>query len=278
MTTGAALTLDLRKQPNDAVIDRVERALQVRLDRTAPVVKRRSIGLPTDRQTWVRIEARPLDRISGQGWNGVEAAAVLHGIAKPVWQQGVAWSDPTQATMWRADETDLVTAPPIKPGGVLTSDPALTDSWWLTLTSSLAALASQPTTRIAGLQPITQDRITSTIHSAFPGVDTTIDEWTTAHADLAWANLTAPQCHILDWEDWGFAPRGYDAATLRGESLALPELANRVHREFQQDQDSRSGTIALLFQCSKYINAGERAAPLYEPALVLANDLVRKLR
>jgi hypothetical protein len=52
---------------------------------------------------------RSIDRITGQGWNGVEAAAVLRGVAKPAWRQGVAWHDAERGVMWRADETDLVT-------------------------------------------------------------------------------------------------------------------------------------------------------------------------
>lgn len=44
--------------------------------------------------------------------------------------------------MWRADETDLVTAAPIKPGGILATDPRLPAAWWSTLESSLDALAA----------------------------------------------------------------------------------------------------------------------------------------
>jgi len=277
MTTGTAV-LDLRKQSVDDVIDRVEEALRVRLNRTSPVVKRRSIGLPTDQRTWVRIEARSVERINGQSWNGVEAAAVLHGIAKPEWHQGIAWSEPAQALMWRADETELIAAPSIKPGGVLTVDPGLSDIWWSTLTASLNALAGQGTTRVAGLQPITQQRISSVIGELYPDLDATVDEWRTAHADLAWANLTAPECVILDWEDWGIAPRGYDAATLWGESLAVPGLPERVYRECQSDMDSRSGKLMRLFQCSKYIRSGERSEPLYTPAKAQADSLVTELR
>jgi hypothetical protein len=248
------------------------------LDRERMIRKRRSLGLPTDRDTWVRIEARAIERIDGQGWNGVEAAAVLHGVAMPTWFQGMAWSEAARGLMWRADETELVAAQPIKPGGILTVAPELSDAWWSTLNASLDALAGQRTSRIAGLRPITQERISATIGSVFPGVDTTIEEWTTAHADLAWANLTAPECYLLDWEDWGIAPRGYDSATLLGESLAVPSLADRVYQERRADLDTRSGTLALLFQCSKYISAGEASGPLLEPAKALPARLVSRLQ
>ena len=234
--------------------------------------------MPTSGATWVRVEVRPLDRIGGQSWNGVEAAAAIQGVAKPAWFQGVSWFDRDASLMWRADETELVTAPAIKPGGTLQVAPDLSDEWWATLNSSLDALSEQPTTRVAGLQPITQARITATIDAAFPGVDATVDEWTTNHADLAWANLTSPACVVLDWEDWGLAPRGYDSATLLGESLAIPGLAERVSRERHKDLATRSGLVAQLYQCSKYINAGEFAGVLYEPARVLAESVLSALR
>lgn len=69
----------------------------------------------------------------------------------------------------------------------------------------------------------------------FSDVDTTVEEWTAAHADLAWANLTTPNCYFLDWEDWGTAPRGWDAASLWSESLAVPALADRVYQERRAD-------------------------------------------
>jgi hypothetical protein len=107
---------DLRKEPRDEVIDRVECSLQTRLDRATVMRKRRSTGLASDRGTWVRIEMRSIDRITGQGWNGVEAAAVLRCVSKPAWRQGVAWHDAERGVMWRADETDLVTDAPDQAG------------------------------------------------------------------------------------------------------------------------------------------------------------------
>ncbi|MGH3830646.1 MAG: hypothetical protein ACRDRS_09395 [Pseudonocardiaceae bacterium] len=87
-----------------------------------------------------------------------------------------------------------------------------------------------------------------------------------AHADLAWANLTAPECWLLDWEDWGLAPRGWDAATLWGNSLAVPELVARVQREYRVDLGSRSGLLSQLYFCSEMISAGDDyAGPLAEP-------------
>jgi hypothetical protein len=193
----------------------------------------------------------------------------------PAWHQGIAWVDHELGVMWRADETDLVTDQPIKPGGILTVLPELSDAWWTTVNSSLDALAKHVTTR----QAVDQERVTSAIHRLFPQVDVTVDEWAVAHADLAWANLTAPACYFLDWEDWGLAPRGYDAASLWRESLAIPELANRVRRERAADLTCRSGKVAQLYACAVILHAGsDYAGPHFEPAQTAADELVMELR
>lgn len=64
----AAVRLGLRRVTVEDVVDTVEKALHTRLDSTAAVIKRRSMGFPSDRGTWVRIECRGLERLDGQGW------------------------------------------------------------------------------------------------------------------------------------------------------------------------------------------------------------------
>ncbi len=272
--------LDLRRTPVEDVLNRVECALQTRLVRGHAVRKRRSIGARTDRDTWVRIEVRRPEKIDGQGWNGTECAALLHGIAKPAWYAGTSWHDPGRGMMWRADETSLVAQAPIKPGGILTVDPHLPEAWWATLDASLTTLAAAPTTRLAtpDTEPVTQERLTATIERVFPGrLDTHLAEWTTAHADLNWANLTGPQCWLLDWEDWGRAPRGLDAANLWVNSLAVPALAHRVRHHRQADLESRSGKLAALFYCAQIIAVSDDSDPLLAPATGEAASLLEEL-
>lgn len=64
VSTGRAA--DLRVQPVDEVLDRIERSLQVRLLPDTVVRKRRTVGARTDRDTWVRIERRLLGKITDQ--------------------------------------------------------------------------------------------------------------------------------------------------------------------------------------------------------------------
>ncbi|MGH3871480.1 MAG: hypothetical protein ACRDSR_08210 [Pseudonocardiaceae bacterium] len=181
--------------------------------------------------------------------------------------------------MWRADETDLVADAPIKPAGPLWIAPELTDGWWATLDGSLTALAGQSTTRVAtpDTVPITQKYLTAVLRKAFPvlsAADTVIEEWQTAHADLNWANLTAPRCWMLDWEDWGRAPRGLDAANLWACSLAVPTLAARVHELRRDDLESHTGRLISLYLLSGRMNSD---GPHREMARIEAERLLAGL-
>jgi hypothetical protein len=140
LTVPSGRAVDLCEELVDEVLERVEQVFRVRFDHDTVVRKRRTIGARTDRQTWVPIERRPCSRIGEQGWNGAECAALLDGVVQPVWHAAVSWRDMDDATVWRADETDLLPGEPVKPGGVLTEDPGLSDEWWAALNGSLDAL------------------------------------------------------------------------------------------------------------------------------------------
>lgn len=282
ISMASARAIDLRKDPIDELLGRVEQVLRVRFVGDTVVRKRRTVGARTDRGTWVRIERRPFVRIGVQGWNGAECAALLEGVAQPVWRAAVSWRDEGDAVMWRADETDLLPGEPVKPGGVLTEDPGLTDAWWAGLNASLDALAGAHTNRVAtpDTVTITQAHVDEVIRAAFPGVlDTSVERWVPAHADLNWANVTGPRFCLFDWEDWGMAPRGLDSASLWAQSLGVPALADRVRRERGEDLGSRDGKVMALFVCAKI--AGPYAHPedpRLEPARRTAERLVEELQ
>ncbi|MGA5729493.1 hypothetical protein ACPCI1_12685 [Streptomyces seoulensis] len=273
--------VDLRKQPVDQTLDQVERSLRTRLDRDTVVRKRRSVGARTDRDTWVRVERRLVDKIGDQGWNGTECAARLKGIAQPEWQACVVWRDADEPVMWRADETELLPGDPIG-AAVLSEDPKLPDEWWRAFNSSLDALATQRTSRVASpdTDTITQALVTGTIRAAFPNSpDTAVEQWVPAHADLNWANMSAPTFSLFDWEDWGNAPRGLDSASLWASSLAVPALADRVLRERRADFASRDGKLMTLFVCSKILGPDAHPQdPRLEPARHMAEQILQDLQ
>ncbi|MGJ7906791.1 phosphotransferase [Actinopolyspora sp. H202] len=277
---GPAVTVDLRQQPHAHAFERVERSLGLVVDRESAVVKRRSVGARSDRNTWVRLEVQPWDSLGTRGWNGVEAAEVLRGVAKPAWYQGVSWLDRDAGLMWRADETQLVTAAPIPAAGVLRHAPELPESWWATFNASLDALATHgpahPATRHTAF--LTQQRIANLITRVFGAdVDTTVEEWVAVHGDFAWPNLTAPECWLLDWEDWGAGPRGFDAACLWMGSLAVPELAERIAAERAVDLSTRSGRLSWLYACAGILDT-ETDPVFTEPARHRTEALLSQLR
>ncbi|MCG3039720.1 hypothetical protein L7D48_03905 [Streptomyces sp. S1A] len=277
----ATAPADLRIEPVDAVLDDVERSLQTRLDWDTLVRKRRSLGARTDRGTWVRIERRRMEKIGSQGWNGTECAAVLEGVAQPRWHRAVVWRQPDGAAMWRADETELLPGAPIGTS-VLATDPRLPDAWWQALNASLDALAAHRTSRVAtpDTVTITQRDVTEAIGRFLPdGIDTTVSQWRPAHADLNWANMTGPEFCLFDWEDWGMAPRGLDAASLWGNSLAVPALAERVRHERRRDLESRDGKLMTLFVCAKILAPDAHPEdPRLEPARRRAARIAEELQ
>lgn len=277
--TGQAV--DLRTQAVDEVLDHVERSLQTRLLRDTVVRKRRSVGGRTDRDTWVRIERRLLDKIPDQGWNGNETAARMEGVSQPEWHGCLVWREARRPVMWRADETGLLPGTPVG-NAVLGEAPVLPEEWWEALNASLDALAAQQTMRVAtpDTVTITQALVTDSIRGVFSDdFDTTVERWVPAHADLNWANMTAPTFSLFDWEDWGSAPLGLDSSSLWASSLAIPALADRVRHERQSDFASRDGKVMTLFACSKILGPyAHPEDPRLEPARRMAERVVEELQ
>ena len=231
----------------------VERATRIRLDRSTVTYGNHghTIGARTKGDMWVRCQWRPLDKINDISWIGVKSAPVLADVAMPQLFRSLEWRDNQRQTMWRADEMQLIASKTVSSNGSVTIAPELSDRWWSTLTRSLENLGRHTTERVS----MTQEHLTRRLTEAFPSVtlNSTVTEWTTAHADLHWGNLTAPECYLLDWENWGRAPRGYDAATLWGFSLGVPRLAERVAQEFRVDLETRPGRLSQLLFCANVL-------------------------
>ncbi len=265
---------DVRVNPHDDVLERVERALDVGLDRTSVIYGEYGAteGFRSSSGTWVRIERRQRWRINSAVWIGLEAAATIRGVRKPEWYQSTSWTDAARDVVWRADEVELVTSSAV---GTTEAAHALPESWWAGLRQSLDALAEHKTERVG----MSQAHLTKRITEVFPDVDATVDEWATAHTDLHWKNVTTDG-HVLDWEDWGAAPRGHDAACLWQASLTDSALAARVQQEFADDLQTQSGRLTQLLQCANAIRIARRrgvSTPLSEAAKTAAEGLLADL-
>lgn len=276
MIEGSA-TPDVRRQDQQVLCGMAERVLDVALDRDQVVVKRRSLGAPSQRGTWVRLSVCTAAAAARRG--GLEVTTALpKAVACPRWLQGWAWRE--GELLWRVEETEQIIEPIVQSGGVLTSDPDLSSGWWQRLHASLQEVATVDIARVATphTYPISQQRITEMLAPSAPEVDAMVTEWTVAHADLSWVNLTAPECWILDWEDVGQAPRGWDAATLWAASLAVPALAGQVQQTFAADLDSRTGMVCQLYQIAELLQAGpDYAGSLFAPAQAARERLISEL-
>ena len=104
----------------------------------------------------------------------------------------------------------------------------LGDAWISGLKLALDRLASQETRRCA----FDPRYVRSVVEERYEAVAPPLHEWYTAHCDLHWNNLTAPELAILDWEVWGLAPPGYDIAMLLAYSANDPALVARLEQAF----------------------------------------------
>ncbi|MER7986945.1 hypothetical protein ABTY53_15325 [Streptomyces noursei] len=202
---------------------------------------------------WLRLGNAPAGR--RHSWDGPETAekALPDFVPRPRLRRTHEWSD--ESYDYRAEVYDRVTHQPLSDVALLERDPGLPDSWWSALRRSLDAVAHLDTDRVA----IRQERL----HWALPkflesDVGTEVPAWSCAHADVQWSNLIGPDLCILDWERWGLAPVGYDAATLFISSLTVPALADRVRHEFAHVLDTPGGRFSELVVASEFLQGMQR--------------------
>lgn len=232
----------------------------------------RSIGAPATADgvaRWLRVVWEHPAWAHGPAWTGNTDADTITGLLKPSVYAHYEFNTDDASARFRAE---LMTH---APGAVCSSTPELREhvrlppSWLPELRASLDALSATPTGRTC----VTQDDVTRRL-AVFWGdrVDPTITTWTTAHGDLHWANLMRPDPYILDWELWGTAPAGYDAATLYCHTLHLPDAAGQIRAALADLLDTPDGQRAQLYAIARMLLRIDRgdypglAAPLHHLA------------
>ncbi|MGH3569403.1 MAG: aminoglycoside phosphotransferase [Pseudonocardia sp.] len=217
---------------------------------------------------WLRLVIEQQAWAGGEFWTGNQDANAISGVAKPRVLSHWDWTDGPWAV--RAELMTLVEGQQCSATPQLRKPVPLLDAWWQALRSSMDALAAMRTDRVH----LRQADITRRLEVFFgdrPG-DTAVTEWTPAHADLHWANLLAPDCVLVDWEGWGLAPAGYDAACLLAHSLLVPDTAARVRAELAGQLESRDGLLAQLYATTRLLQRVEQgdypgmAVPLHRNA------------
>ncbi|MEU1553123.1 phosphotransferase [Streptomyces scabiei] len=225
---------------------------------------------PDHGDCWLRLLSAPEDKAAGKIWDGNgQAAALFDGhVRKPLlYDTSTAVGD---GHAYRAEVHQYVNEPAVSPSPVLHSDPEPAATWWDALRTDLDYLSGVPTDRVAVRQEWADRAVPRFLGIPAPH----ITDWTTAHGDLHTANLTSTTPYLLDWEGFGRAPAGYDAAMLLAYSLLVPAFAQRVRHAFPVLK-TEPGRIAQIIVITELLQSASRGDhPELVPALrYLATDL-----
>jgi len=222
--------------------------------------------IASDGPAWLRVASAPTGQIAPIFWDGaLEAEQVIPGsIPRPRLRASYDWTQ--ELWEYRAELYDRAAAHPAATCPALLAEPDLPPTWWAALRTALDTIAAVSTCRCTVRQHYL-DRAMPRFLGA--PINTTVPSWSTAHGDFHYANLCAPTLHILDWEGWGLAPRGYDATVLHSYSLLLPRLAARIRSELAHLLDTSTGRFAELVAITHTLHSTTRGNHL---------DLVEPLR
>jgi hypothetical protein len=243
--------------------DRLTRYLAQAADRFGVIVEGAVVrgsyngtaGVRTSGPAWLRVAAQSPEWAKDDMWDGIAAATgdPFDDIPMPHLLGSVEWTDGDLDV--RADLLTYIDQPTIGTGLVLDHDADLPDIWWAHLRAALEPLRRIDTTKRMAINP---RRFEASLRAWF-GVEIDRDriQWEVTHGDLHFGNLTAPNLTILDWECWGWAPVGYDAAHLACSAVLHPGIEARVRTEFAEVLGTYSGGVAQLVVATKYLRLVE---------------------
>jgi hypothetical protein len=202
---------------------------------------------------WLRVVAEQHHWAYGDFWTGNADSTVIQGIHKPEVLRVTEWDQ--GARRLRAEVMTFLPGEACSATAHLDNDVDLAPSWWSELRRSVDKISGTSTQR----QIADQAHVDRRLRVFFADeIDPHVERWTTAHGDLHWANLLCPQLGILDWELWGRAPAGYDAATLYCYSLLSPATARKVHAIFADLLDAPDGIRAQLYVITRLLLRAEK--------------------
>ncbi|MFJ9740115.1 phosphotransferase family protein [Streptomyces sp. NPDC101166] len=211
---------------------------------------------------WLRLLSAPQDKAAGKLWEGSrQAAALFDGhIRKPLLYDTMEFTQDSHA--YQAELHQYIGEPVVSPSPVLRTALDPPTAWWDSLRSDLEHVNSVATGRVAVRQEWVDRSVPRFLDMPAPR----ITEWATAHGDLHTANLTDATPYLLDWEGFGLAPVGYDAAMLLAYSLLVPTFANQVRDTFPVLK-TEPGRIAQIIVITELLQSASRGD---HPELVAA--------
>ncbi|MFG2236161.1 hypothetical protein ACGFNX_40265 [Streptomyces sp. NPDC048723] len=215
---------------------------------------------------WLRVVCAEAGTEGGKLWNGPSTSRTLPpSVPRPDLFRIRDWT--TEGYAYRAELYAFAPDPIVSPRPVLDEEPGLPETWWKEMVAALDALVDvpPPTDREA-----VREEYLRRVIPEFTGHQVDDVTWSTAHGDLHYGNVTRGP-HILDWEGWGRAPYGYDAATLYVYALLTPETAARIRAQLAPVLDRPEARTGLLTVCAQVLQAQNRVDFYAELA-----DAVRK--
>lgn len=182
--------------------------------------------------------------------NGELSAPEIPNVSRPSIIRTTDWS--TDGIPWCALQFTLAPSPAAAKTAALTQPIASVDDPWLArLKQVLDRVGGMPLTRWHA-HPGTIARVIARRFGARAPID--IDEWRVAHGDINWGNVTTPSLSLLDWEYWGAAPRGFDAATLLVHSIIDPAMTRKITALFADDLETPTGRVAQLYLLARHLD------------------------
>lgn len=256
--------------PPNAPENDVRRMLRQALARMATELEVRAIGEPVhgwhDRSIgsaverggdvlWLRIVWARAEWARGPWWTGNQDAGAIHIGVKPLFLDVREQTE--GALVLRAELMTAVPGTPAAATPELRDGPAADAGWWSDLEQALVGVAATPTTRMS-LDPAGIRRRIAVFFGR--EIDTDPGRWVSCHGDLHWNNIHTGPLAIVDWEAWGLAPRGYDAAFLLAHSLGVPAVADEIARRFRDDLETDDGVVAQLYALTKLLTRADGGA------------------
>jgi Radical SAM superfamily/Phosphotransferase enzyme family/4Fe-4S single cluster domain len=97
-----------------------------------------------------------------------------------------------------------------------------------------------------------------------------------AHGDLHFGNITRQGPVLLDWETWGLAPVGHDAASLVTYAVQAPDTCARAGEELAELLDGPEGRFTELAVITETLHIIENGyhAEAQEPLRQRARELL----
>lgn len=221
---------------------------------------------------WVKVNGVPSGPAQ-QELEGETSAAAIRGVPKPTILEVQHWTQ--DSVYWRAILMTLAPASAKTSPLFSRRRHGISDRWIGELKQAIQTIATIPTER----RRFDPDWMSAAITKRF-GAETPhiCDDWRTAHGDLHWGNITVPELMLLDWELWGLAPRGFDAACLVAFTSPDPVLTRRLQSAFADELDTPSGKVAQLVICAgvlRLVEAGHHDPRFHAPVEALARHTLR---